>query len=53
MNLGHRQPNPLPAANSRRFCFRWLAEIRYSLASSQLGFPAAVAEGGRYATLPT
>ena len=40
--------NPLPAANSRRpLCFPRLGEIRCSLASSELGFPAAVAEGGR------
>jgi len=44
-------PNPLPAANSRRpFCFRRVGEIRCSLASSELGSPAAVAEGGRWIT---
>jgi hypothetical protein len=40
--------NPLPAANSRRpFCFRRLPELRCSLASSEIGSPAAVAEGER------
>ncbi len=47
----NRQPNPLPPANSRRpFRFLRLWEIRCSLASSVLGSPAAVAEGGRWAT---
>jgi hypothetical protein len=41
-------PNPLPAANSRRlFYLRRQREIRCSLASSELGSPAAVAEGER------
>jgi hypothetical protein len=45
--------NPLPPANSRRpFCFRRLPEMRCSLALSELGSPAAVAEGGRSALLP-
>jgi hypothetical protein len=40
--------NPLPAANSRRpFCFPQLEEIRCSQASSDIGSPAAVAEGDR------
>ena len=39
--------DPLPAANSRRrFCFRWLREIRGALASSVLGSPAAAAQLG-------
>jgi hypothetical protein len=43
-----QRPNPLPAANSRRaLCFRRLGEIRCSLTPAELGFPAAVAEGGR------
>jgi hypothetical protein len=38
-------PNPLPAANSRRpFCFRRLKQIPGYLASSELVSPAAVAE---------
>jgi hypothetical protein len=42
--------NPLPAANRRRpLCLRRLLEIRCSLASSEVGSPAAVAEGGRSA----
>jgi len=45
-----RWPNPLPPANSRRpFRFRRLGEVRCSLVSSERGFPAAVAEGGRWA----
>jgi hypothetical protein len=41
-------PNPLLAANSRwPFRFRWMPDIRFSLASSQLGSPASVAEGDR------
>jgi hypothetical protein len=41
--------NPLPAANSRQpFRFRRLGEFRCSMASSELGSPAAVAEGGRW-----
>src|SRR3989442_13315062 len=44
--------NPLPAANSRRpFRSRRFREIRCFLASLRLGFPAAVAEGGRWAKL--
>ena len=40
--------NPLPAANSRRsFCFRRLGETCRSMALSELGSPAAVAEGDR------
>ena len=47
--MGTLASNPLPAANSRRlFCFRRPGEVRCSLASSELGSPAAVAEGGRY-----
>ena len=47
--LKQTRANPLPAANSRRpFCFRQLEDIRCSLASSELGFPASVAEGGRW-----
>ncbi len=46
-------PSPLPAANSRRpFRFRQLVEIRCSLAPSELGSSAAVAEGGRWTGLP-
>jgi len=42
--------NPLPAANSRRlFCLRRREVIGCSLASAELGSPAAVAEGGRSA----
>jgi hypothetical protein len=45
-------PDPIASANSRRpFCFRRLAEIRCSLASSQLGSPAAVAERECYMAL--
>ena len=41
--------NPLPAANSRRpFRFLRCREIRCSRASSELGSPAAVAEGDRW-----
>jgi hypothetical protein len=41
-------PNPLPAANIRRpFCNWRVGEICCSFASSGLGCPAAVAEGGR------
>ena len=44
--------NPLPAANSRRpFRHPRLWGIRCSQTSSGLGSPAAVAEGGRWATL--
>ena len=40
--------NSLPAANSRRpFCLQPWEEIPCSLASSELGSPAAVAEGER------
>jgi hypothetical protein len=40
--------NQLVSANSRRlFCFRWLGMVRCSLASSELGSPAAVAERER------
>ena len=40
--------NPLPPANSRSpFRFRRLWKVRCSSASSELGSPAAVAEGGR------
>jgi hypothetical protein len=43
-------PNPLPAANRRSpLCSRRLPQIRCSVASSGLGFPAAAAEGGRSA----
>ena len=43
-------PNQLASANSRRlFCFRWLGMVRCSLASSELGSPAAVAERERWA----
>jgi hypothetical protein len=46
--MSRRRSNPLPAANSRRpFCFRQLEDFRCLPASSELGFPAAVAEGGR------
>src|SRR5206468_5796379 len=39
---------PISAANSRRpLCFRRPGEIRCSLAPSELGSPAAVAQGGR------
>ena len=42
------KPNLLPAANSRRpFSFRRLVEIRCSSASSEVGSPAALAEGER------
>src|ERR1039458_7492427 len=41
--------NPLPSANSRRpFRSRWPWKFGCSLASAELGSPAAVAEGGRY-----
>ena len=44
--------NPLPSANSRRaFRFLRLWEICCSPASSGVGFPAAVAEGGRSALM--
>ena len=44
--------NKLPSVNNRRpFCFRSSPEISYSLAPSDLGSPAAVAEGGRSATM--
>jgi len=40
--------NPLPAANSRRPSCLWrLPEVRHSLASLELGSPAAEAEGER------
>jgi hypothetical protein len=42
-------PKPLPAATSRRpFRYRQMKEIGCSLASAGFGFPAAVAEGGRW-----
>ncbi len=45
-------PNQLASANSRRlFCFRWLGMVRCSLASSELGSPAAVAERERWAEM--
>ena len=48
----HGLANPLPAANIRRpLCFRRREEICYPLASSELGSPAAVAEGGRWGVL--
>ena len=44
----HEWPNPLAPAHSRRaFYFRLLGELRSVLASSELGFPAAVAERER------
>ena len=48
--LHNENTPPLPPANSRQpLCSRRFGEIRCSLASSRLGPPAAVAEGGRYA----
>jgi hypothetical protein len=43
-------PNQLASANSRRpFHFLCLGQVRCSLASSELGSPAAVAERERWA----
>ncbi len=52
MGIGERfpmtSPNQLPAANSRRpLRLGRLREIRCSLVPSEVGSPAAVAEGGR------
>ena len=45
------KPDPLPAANSRwPVWFKRFGLMRCSLASSEVGSPAAVAEGGRYAS---